>query len=123
MVVFFQTILGKFLIWQTFSGTWELDFKDKIELELERFVSKKIFQPIKYSEWISPLLPVAKTDWSIGICGDYKVSVNNVVKCFKYPVSKTKDLRATLNRGKRLSKLDLSYAYHSLLLHEDRRNF
>ena len=86
--------------------------KDKIELELERLVRDKVFQPIEYSEWISPIPPVAKTNGSIGICGDYKKSVNIVEKCFKYPIPKTKGLQATLNGGKRPSKLDLSYAYH-----------
>ena len=93
--------------------------KEKIELELERLVSENIFQPVEYSEWASPMVPVKKPDGSIRIGGDYKVSVNKVSKCDKYPGPKTKDLLATLNGGKRFSKLDLSQAYQQSLLHED----
>ena len=85
--------------------------KEKTELELERLVSENIFQPVEYLEWASPIVPVKKPDGSIRICGDYKVSVNKVSKCDKYPVPKTEDLLATLNGGKRFSKLDLSQAY------------
>ena len=84
--------------------------KEKIELEIERLVSENIFRPVEYLEWATPIVPVKKPDGSIRICGDYKVSVNKVSKCDKYPVPKTEDLLATLNGGKRFSKLDLSQA-------------
>ena len=85
--------------------------KEKIETELERLVSENIFQPVEYSEWASPIVPVKKSDGSIRICGDYKVSINKAAKRDKYPVPKTEDLLASLNGGKRFSKLDLSNAY------------
>ena len=71
------------------------------------------------SEWASPILPVKKSYGSIRICGDYRVSINKVAKRDKYPVPKTEDLLATLNGGKRFSKLHLSHAYQQLLLQED----
>ena len=93
--------------------------KEKIEVELERLVNINGFQPVEYSAWASPIVPVKNYDWSIWIWEHYKLSINKVVKRDKWPVSKTEDLLATLNGGKRFSKLDLDYAYQQLLLHED----
>lgn len=48
--------------------------------------------------------------------GDYKVTVNKLTQCDKYPVPRTEDLLATLNGAERFSKLDLSHAYQQLVL-------
>ena len=93
--------------------------EEKVETELKRLVSKNIFQPVEYSEWASPIVSVKKSDESMRICGDYKVSVNKVAKRDKYPVPKTEDLLVTLNGAKRFSKLELSHTYQQFLLHED----
>ena len=93
--------------------------EEKVETELKRLVSKNIFQPVEYSEWASAIVSVKKSDESIRICGDYKVSVNKVAKHDKYPVPKTEDLLVTLNGAKRFSKLELSHACQQFLLHED----
>ena len=74
--------------------------KEKIETELERLVSENTFQPVEYSEWASSIVPMEKSDGSIRICGDYKVSINKIAKRYKYPVPKTEDLVATLNEGR-----------------------
>ena len=48
--------------------------------------------------------------------GDYKVTVNKLTQCDKYPVPRTEDLLATLNGAVRFSKLDLNHAYQQLVL-------
>ena len=42
MIVFFQTRLGKILIWQKFAGTWESDFKPTW-LDFKYYVNHSIF--------------------------------------------------------------------------------
>ena len=74
---------------------------------------------MEYFEWASQIVPVKKSDGSIRICRNYKVSINIVAKRDKYPVPKTEDRLATLNGGKRFSKLASSHAYLQLLFHAD----
>ena len=90
--------------------------KKKVEDELERLVKLGLYEPIAYSPWATPIVPVPKSDGTIRICGDYKTTVNPRAKCEKYPVPKTEDLLATLNGGQRFTKLDLSMAYQQLRL-------
>ena len=56
-------------------------------------------------------MPVVKSDGSIRICGDYKVTVNAVAKLETYPLPKVADSFAALSGGVLFSKLDLSNAY------------
>ncbi|CAC5380500.1 unnamed protein product [Mytilus coruscus] len=60
---------------------------------------------------------------SVRICGNYKVTFNQVSKLDNYPIPKTDDLYATLRGGQALSKLDLSQAYQQILLDEESRKY
>ena len=92
--------------------------KGQIDTELDRLVKEGIYEPVTYSQWAAPIVPVVKEDGSVRICGDYKVTVNPAAKCDNYPVPRTEDLLATLNGGEKFTKLDLSHAYQQLLLDE-----
>ena len=52
--------------------------KDKVEKELLRLQESGVIKPIQFSDWAAPIVPVVKSDGSIQICGDYKVTVNAV---------------------------------------------
>ena len=96
--------------------------KNRIEKELERLVSEGIYEAIPHSKWAASIVSVIKNDSSIRICGDYKKTINRVSECDRYPVPKTEDLFATLNGREKFSKLDLSHAYHQLLLAPESRS-
>ena len=51
---------------------------------------------------------------SVRICGDFKLTVNQVSKLDRYPIPKIEDLFAQLAGGKSFTKLDLSQAYQQL---------
>ena len=53
------------------------------------------------------------------ICGNYKLTVNQVATTNIYPLPKIEDLLATLAGGKKFSKLDLANAYLQIPLQED----
>ena len=60
--------------------------RGKVEHELDRLERDGIIQPMEVSEWAAPIVPVVKTDGSIRICGDYKVTVNQAAKLDTYPL-------------------------------------
>ena len=71
--------------------------KGKIKHKLERLVELGIYCPVASSKWAAPTVPMFKGDESIGICGNYKQTVNEAAECDKYPIPKTEDIFATLN--------------------------
>ena len=91
--------------------------KPGVESELERLVKQEVYQAVTSSDWTAPIVPVKKEDGHIRVCGDYSVTTNTVTQY--YPVQKTEDLLATLNKGQKFSKIDLSLAFQQLELGED----
>ena len=59
-----------------------------------------------------------KSDSSVRICGDYKLTVNKASRMDSYPIPKVDELFAKLAGGQKYSELDLSHAYEQILLDE-----
>ncbi|XP_042372461.1 uncharacterized protein K02A2.6-like [Plectropomus leopardus] len=97
--------------------------KGKVEEELERLQRLGIIEPVQFSRWAAPIVPVLKEDKTARICGDYKLTVNQVSKLEEYPLPRIEDLFATLAGGKLFTKLDMSQAYQQLLLDEDSKEY
>ena len=95
--------------------------KVKIEEELDRLVSLGILQPVQFSDWAMPIVPVLKSHKSVRICGDFKVTVNPVSKLDRYPIPRIEDLFATLGGGTTFTKLDMSQAYQQIELEDSSR--
>ena len=94
----------------------------KVNAEIDRFAESGIIEPVEFSEWAAPIVPVVKTDGSIRICGDYKVTVNQAVKLDKYPLPHIDGIFASLEGGKTFSKLDLAHAYQQVLTKHQRNS-
>ena len=90
----------------------------EVEKELERLLALGILQPVQFSDWATPIVPVRKSDGGVRICGDYKITVNRAAKLDKYPIPRIEELFASLSGGKTFSKLDLSHAYLQIPLDE-----
>ena len=97
--------------------------KEKIETELDRLLSQGVIEPVKFAKWAAPIVPVVKADGTVRICGDYKLTINQVSSADSYPLPRIEDLFASLSGGKRFSKLDLSHAYQQLVLNEQLKQF
>ena len=52
--------------------------KESIEEALEKVKKLGIIEHVRTSEWASPIVPVPKTDESVRICGDFRVTINPV---------------------------------------------
>ena len=90
--------------------------RHKIEEELDRLESQGVVMKVEHSDWASPIVCVPKKDGSIRICGDFKVSVNQVLLDNPYPLPDTEDVFATLGSGTVFSKIDLANAYQQMEL-------
>jgi hypothetical protein len=97
--------------------------REKIEAELERLCKEKVIEPVQFSEWATPIVPVVKGDGSIRICGDYKITVNRAASVESYPIPRIEDLLASIGNAKVFSKLDVSHAYQQLELDDDSTYF
>ena len=90
--------------------------KPKIEKELERLERQRTFEPVQYSEWATPVVPIMKPDGSVRLCGDYEVTVNKVSRLDAYPLPKIEEVHNKLPGGKTFTELDLSHAYEQVIL-------
>ncbi|KAG1927461.1 retrotransposable element [Pimephales promelas] len=97
--------------------------KTKVEAEIERLLKEKIIEPVKHSEWAAPVVPVLKSDNTVRLCGDYKLTVNRVSKLEQYPIPRIDYLFATLSGGQKFTNLDMSHAYHQIALDAESKKY
>ena len=91
----------------------------KVDTKLSRLQEQGVIEPVKFSHWAAPVVPVVKKDGTIRLCGDYKVTVNTVAKPDTYPLPRIEDIFASLSNGKSFTKLDLAHAYQQVSLMEE----
>ncbi|BHF71327.1 hypothetical protein SprV_0401438300 [Sparganum proliferum] len=94
----------------------------KVEEELDRLQKADIIEPVQYSEWAAPIVPVLKSDGSVRICGDYKLTINSATKLNPYPLPRIEDLYASLAGGHQFTTLDLKHAYNQVVLDAESRD-
>lgn len=58
-----------------------------------------------YSVWGTPIVPILKSDGTVRICGDYKITLNPALVLDKYPLPRIEDLFAQMQGGKRFLSL------------------
>ena len=95
----------------------------KVEDELDRLVAEGIISPVPFSRWAAAIVNVIKSDGSIRICGDYKLTVNKAAKVDSYPIPRLEDLFSCLSGNKLFTKLDMTQAYAQLKLSEESKPY
>ena len=95
----------------------------KVETELDRLQATGVIEPVKYSSWAAPVVPVTKQDGTVRLCGDFKLTLNKAARPDIYPLPHIDELFATLGGGQTFSKLDLSHAYQQLMLSEESKDY
>ena len=53
--------------------------RQKVETELQRLQDESVIEPVQFSQWATPIVPVVKQDGTVRICGDYKATVNRAI--------------------------------------------
>ena len=97
--------------------------RERVDKELDRLLAEGIIEPVKYSKWACPIVPVVKPNGDIRICGDYKLTANKAINMDVYPLPKSEELFSNFSGGKLFSKLDLSQAYAQLQLEEESKPY
>ncbi|XP_037505582.1 uncharacterized protein K02A2.6-like [Rhipicephalus sanguineus] len=96
-----------------------LAYEEPIEEELDRLQKQGILEPTQHSEMATPLVWVRKKDGTFRVCGDYRSTVNAVVKKTAYPLPTTAEVFAKLRGGTTFSTLDLYQAYQQLRVDDE----
>ena len=96
--------------------------KDKTTDKLERLERIGVIQKVSYSDWAAPTGPIQKSDGSVRICRDYKITINPALQVQQYLLSTAQELFANWRGGPKFSKLALSTAYQKVELDEASRN-
>ncbi|KAL5475498.1 hypothetical protein EMCRGX_G025319 [Ephydatia muelleri] len=94
--------------------------RQKVEMELERMVSTGALSPVSWSEWAAPIVVVPKSDGSVRICGDFRVSINPFLKVDQYLLPRVEDI---LEDSTIFSKIDRQSAYLQMELEEESKEF
>ena len=94
-----------------------LTLRKKVEAALDQLEVRGIIEKVKFADWAAPIVPIVKQDSTLRICGDYKLTVNKIVKADVYPLPKIEELFTALTGGRAFSKLDLSQVYQQLVLY------
>ena len=97
--------------------------RSRVDQTLNKLVSQGILEAVQFSEWATPIVPVVKRDGSIKICGDYKLTVNQIAQVDTYPLPLVQDILASFANGKSFTKLHLAHAYQQLSLDNDSRPY
>lgn len=98
-------------------------YRELVEKEVERNIATGVWEPVRYSEYASPLVPILKSDGSVRLCIDYKVTVNEFCKVDSFPLPRIEDIYAGLAGGQFFSKIDLQHAYTQIPVHEDSQKY
>ena len=92
--------------------------KPTVGAELDRLEKNGVIERVSQSDWATPIAVVRKPGGKVRVCGDFKVTVNPVLKNDVYPLPLLEELFHKLNGGTKFTKLDLADAYLQIKLDE-----
>lgn len=96
----------------------EADVENAIQELLQKNIIERAEGPLT---WVSPLVPIRKTDGRIRLCVDMRAA-NKAVRREKFPMPNIDVAMASIHKVSRLSKIDLEAAYYHFELDRQSRN-
>lgn len=96
--------------------------KSVVEKELKRLCERGILYSVTNSDWCCPIVCVPKKD-TVRICCDFSSGLNKNILTEHYPLPNIHDLLSSLGGNKVFCLLDLSNAFHQLLVDEGSQKF
>ncbi|XP_046404146.1 uncharacterized protein K02A2.6-like [Ischnura elegans] len=85
-----------------FRKAYDVPFKirDWVKEEIDKLVEQGIFEPVRHSQWASPLVVDPKKNGELRLCIDYKSTVNTVIELDQYLLPRLDDILSGLSGGK-----------------------
>ena len=68
--------------------------RGRVEEELNKLMACRVLEPVPFSDWAAPVVPIMKQDGRIRICGDFKLTINQVAHVETYPLPHIENLLA-----------------------------
>ena len=90
--------------------------REAVDAELDRMQAENFITPVDTSKWATPLVCVPKTDGSVRLCGDYKITVNRCIHTDQHPIPTPDEVLAKIAGGQKFTKIDLKCAYQQMQL-------
>lgn len=90
---------------------------------MECLERKGIIHHRESADWAAPIVAIPKSDRSVRICADYKVTVNKAMVHETHPIPRSENLFAAMLGGTSFTKLDLSHTYLQLQLDDKARDY
>ena len=87
--------------------------------ELDRLEHQGVIKKVPHSDWATPIVVVRKAGGKVRICGDFKITINPVLKTDIYPLPLPEELFQSLNGGSKFPKIDLADVYLQIELEEE----
>jgi len=84
-----------------------------------RLENQGVIKKVPHSDWATPIVVVRKPGGKVCICGDFKITINLVLKTDMYLLPLPDELFQSLNGGSKFSKIDLADAYLQIELDEE----
>lgn len=70
--------------------------KATVEDEISRLEATGKWVRVTHSDWGTPLVPVAKKDGGVRLCGDYKVALNPQLQVAQHPLPNSAEMFSSL---------------------------
>jgi hypothetical protein len=81
--------------------------------EVKKLLDEKIIIPLRYSEWVSNLVPVRKKNGEIKLCVDFR-NLNRSSKKDNYPLPKMEHILQKVTGAARMSMVDGFSGYNQV---------
>lgn len=104
-----------------------ITLQELVGQKIDSLIANDIIEPVEHSDWISPLVVVAKRDTStkqadqIRLCVDMR-EANKAIIRENHPLPTFDEISPQLQQSRYFSKLDLNSAFHQLELAPSSRN-
>jgi hypothetical protein len=85
--------------------------KNKVKREIERLIANKRIEPVEYSKWGTPVVPVLKPDGTVRLCGDFRITINKYLQIDHYPLPTINHILMKMQGNNYFCELDLQEAY------------
>lgn len=93
--------------------------REPVQKTLGKLEADGIIKKVSSSKWATPIVTPIKPNGQPRICGDYKVTVNPILKQKAAITREPEDLFMQLNQSKYFSKIDLENAFLQIPLDEE----